>query len=456
MRILWGPELGPQLADIFRHTLESGERYISPRFTEQRADLGEEKSYDWEAQRLTLPNGKCGVVCYFSDTTEQYAQETALREAKEAAEAANASKDRFLAVLSHELRTPLTPVLMVAGALEHDPDLRPDVREDIVMIKRNVELETKLIDDLLDLSRITSGKAGLKSESVDLNETVRQVCGICQPQLIENQVQLKLEFGKDVCLIPGDPARLQQVLWNVLKNAIKFTPAQGIVRVSTERLSPDRCEVRVEDKGIGIPPDILPRIFNAFEQGEAHITRQFGGLGLGLAISRALVELHGGAIRAESAGQGQGATFVIELPGQAGPIAAETPSGNAADARDAKRIRLLLVEDHADTARALARFLRAAGLAVVTAGDVASALAAAEREPFDLIVSDLGLPDGDGYEIMRAIRARRVVPGIAMSGYGMDEDIRRSREAGFTEHLVKPLDVPQLIDAIHRVTETRQ
>ena len=452
--LLWGPELGPQIAEIFRHTLETGERYKSPRFTHERYDLGKEKSYDWETQRITLPNGKCGVVCYFTDTTERYAQEKALHEAKEAAEAANQSKDRFLAVLSHELRTPLTPVLMVAGELERDPGLRLDVREDIVMIKRNVELEIKLIDDLLDLSRITSGKVMLKIESVDLNEAVRQVCGICQPQLAEHQVNLKMDLDPKVSTISADPARLQQVLWNVVKNAIKFTPAAGTVRVSTARLDPERCEVRVKDSGIGIPPDVLPLIFNAFEQGDTRITKQFGGLGLGLAISRALIGLHGGTIRAESEGQGRGATFIVELPGNAAHRGAEAPAVHSAGGPDAKRLRLLLVEDHADTARALARFLSAAGMVVVTANDVASAIASAEREPFDLVLSDLGLPDGDGYQIMRAILSRRVIPGIAMSGYGMDEDIRRSREAGFTEHLVKPVAVPLLIAAIRRVTAT--
>jgi CheY-like chemotaxis protein/two-component sensor histidine kinase len=344
---------------------------------------------------------------------------------------------------------------MVAGALEHDPDLRPDVREDIAMIKRNVELETKLIDDLLDLSRITTGKVELAPESVDLNELVRQVCGICEPQLIAAQVKLELELDSDVCSISADPARLQQVLWNLLKNAIKFTPANGVVRVTTGRRDAGHCEVRVQDNGIGIPPDVLPRVFNAFEQGDARITRQFGGLGLGLAISRALVELHGGTIRAESEGHGKGATFIVELPGKAISPTCEAPATEAKGGPVGKQIRLLLVEDHADTARALARFLRAAGMTVVSAGDVASALAAMERETFDLVVSDLGLPDGDGYELMQAIRAKRIVPGIAMSGYGMDEDIRRTQEAGFTEHLIKPVAVPKLIAAIHRVTETR-
>ncbi len=388
-----------------------------------------------------------------TDITERQRGETALLEAKQAAETANQSKDRFLAVLSHELRTPLTPVLMAVGSLEHDPDLRPEVREDLAMIKRNVELETKLIDDLLDLSRITSGKVELKSEAVALNEAVRNACGICRPQFVERNVRLETDLDDAVCSIAADPARLQQILWNVLKNAVKFTPEGGVVHVSTARLPGQRCEVRVRDSGIGIPPEVLPRIFHAFEQGDTHITRQFGGLGLGLAISHALVGLHGGTIRAESAGQGQGSTFIVELPGHS-TLPAGTPAIAApAASHDLARLRVLLVEDHADTARTLARLLRASGLEIVAAGDVASALHAAEQEPFDVLVSDLGLPDGDGYEIMRAVRARRVIPGIAMSGYGMEEDMLKSRQAGFSEHLVKPIDLPQLTAAIRRVTD---
>lgn len=451
MRILWGPELGPQLADIFRHTLETGERYISPRFTHERYDLGQQRSYDWETQRLTLPNGKFGVVCYFTDTTEQRAQEEALRCAKEVAELANESKDRFLAVLSHELRTPLTPVLLALNALQHAPGLRPEVREDLAMIKRNVELETRLIDDLLDLSRITSGKVELKSEAVDLNEAVRQVCGICDQQLQDKDVRLETALGADVGSIPADPTRLQQILWNVLKNAVKFTPTQGTVRVRTTRLGPDRCELCVEDSGIGIPPEVLPRIFDAFEQGEAQITRQFGGLGLGLAITRALVERHGGNIRAESAGSGLGATFVIELPGQAPPPVVATPLEEAKKPDPEGQLRVLLVEDHADTARTLGRLLRRAGFDVIPASDITGAIAAVEQEAPDLLVSDLGLPDGTGHELMREVRAKYSVPGIALSGYGMEEDIRRSHESGFTEHLVKPVSVTELIAAIRRV-----
>ena len=377
-----------------------------------------------------------------------------LQNLKDVAVTANQTKDRFLAVLSHELRTPLTPVLMAVAALEHDPSLHKDVREDLTMIRRNIELETKLIDDLLDLRRITSGKVALHTESMDLNEAVRHVCEICRSHFQEQNVRLEIQLGEDVCHITADRARLQQVLWNVIKNAVKFTPEGGTVRVASVRVGPGRCAVRVQDSGIGITPEVLPRIFTAFEQGDAHITHQFGGLGLGLAIASALIELHGGTIRAESEGLGKGATFTIELPGHAPqPASNGTACAAPADSTTPLALRLLLVEDHADTARTLSRLLRGKGFEVTTATDVASGIAASEREPFDVVVSDLGLPDGSGYDVMRAIRARRVIPGIAMSGYGMEEDLRRSHEAGFTEHLVKPINLVHLIAAIRRVRD---
>ena len=454
IQILWGPEVGDRIAGIFRHTLETGERYSSPAFTERRQDLGVEQSYDWETQRVTLPDGRHGVVCYFTDITERRRAEEALEAAMQAAEAANRSKDRFLAVLSHELRTPLTPVLMAVAALEHDPDLRRDVREDMTMIKRNIELEVKFIDDLLDVSRIASGKVPLKLEPLDLNGTVREVCADHRAQLLEQDVRLELELAGDVGVLVADATRLRQVISNVFRNAVKFTPAQGTIRVASARLSPDRCEVRVRDSGIGIPPETLPHIFEAFEQGDARVTRQFGGLGLGLTIAKALVEQHGGSIRAESAGAGQGATFIIELPGEH-PVVAAVAQPAVPEAGEPARLRLLIVEDHADTARALSRLLAKAGFVVSVAGNVASALALAGRETFDLLISDLGLPDGTGCDVMAGLQKVQPLPGIAMSGYGMEEDVSKSREAGFHEHLVKPVEVPQLIAAIRRVMEPK-
>jgi CheY-like chemotaxis protein len=235
---------------------------------------------------------------------------------------------------------------------------------------------------------------------------------------------------------------------------VKFTPAQGNIRVTSARLSPERCEVRVRDSGIGIPPEVLPHIFEAFEQGDARVTRQFGGLGLGLTIAKALVEQHGGSIRAESAGAGQGATFIIELPGDH-PALTAVAQPAVPEAEVPARLRLLIVEDHADTARALQRLLGKAGFVVSTAGKVAEALALAGREKFDLLISDLGLPDGTGYDVMAGLQKVQPLPGIAMSGYGMDEDVSKTREAGFSEHLVKPVEVTQLIAAIRRVVESQ-
>jgi PAS domain S-box-containing protein len=400
---------------------------------------------DWEG-RVT------GAVNMLMDITERKLTEMLLRDAKDAAELANQSKDRFLAVLSHELRTPLTPVLLTVAALEHDTDLPPEVHGDLMMIKRNIELETKLIDDLLDLSRITSGKLTLDIEVVDLNEIVRQVCTICTPQLHEQGVFLEVELDEDVGMVSADPARLQQVLWNVLKNAIKFTPAKGTIQVSTERRDDGYCEVRVVDHGIGIPAERLPHVFNAFEQGGTNITRQFGGLGLGLAICKAVMDLHHGAIRAESAGAGQGATFIVELPSKSMTTTAKIRLTAPPERVALPQLRLLLVEDHADTASILCRQLGKAGLTVVHAADVKSAIKLVERESFDLLVTDLGLPDGSGYDIMRHVRKTQDIPGIVMSGYGMVEDMQRSDEAGFAEHLVKPLDLRELIAAIRRVS----
>ena len=401
---------------------------------------------EWEHRLIAFGTHVASVIL------ERERASRALREAKDTAEAANRSKDRFLAVLSHELRTPLTPVLMAVAALEQDLTLDPEVREDVAMMKRNIELETKLIDDLLDLSRITSGKLLLHIQPVDLDQLVRHVCEICQAQLAEQRVRLELDLQAQGGLVAADAARLQQVLWNVLKNAVKFTSQQGAVRVSTARVDEHRFAVQVHDQGIGIAPDVLPRIFDAFEQGDSRITRQFGGLGLGLAISKALVDLHRGAIRAESPGIGQGATFTIELP-VAAPASHSPATATPEQPREKAGLHLLLVEDNQDTARTLARLLRHAGFAVTTASNIAGARAASDHESFDLLVSDLGLPDGTGYDVMRAIRKKCDCPGIAMSGYGMEEDQLRSREAGFSEHLVKPIDVPQLLAAIRRVTQ---
>ena len=401
---------------------------------------------------LKDPKGRIiGASKIARDITERKKRERDLQEAKDAAEAANRSKDKFLAVLSHELRTPLTPVLMTVAVREKDPNLPPALRADMAMIRRNVELETKLIDDLLDLSRITSGKLNLRLESADLNAMVRQAWDMCRSQIQEKGIRLRTELDPTIARVAADSSRLQQVLWNVLKNAAKFTPEGGSVSVRTSVASEGRMRVEVRDTGAGIAPEMLPKIFDAFEQGDSRVAGQFGGLGLGLAISKVLVELHRGSIRVESAGIGEGCTVTIEIPAassaKSDPIALTSSGGE----RPTEPLRLLLVEDHTDTALMLGRLLEASGYRVKTASTVSEALELVEREPFDVLVSDLGLPDATGFELMRKIGERHTLKGIAMSGYGMDEDIRKSLEAGFSEHLVKPVDILTLERAILRL-----
>jgi CheY-like chemotaxis protein len=254
--------------------------------------------------------------------------------------------------------------------------------------------------------------------------------------------------------VDADPARLQQVLWNLLRNAGKFTPAGGCVSIRT-RNEDARLVVEVADTGQGIAADVLPRVFEPFEQGTDEVTRRHGGMGLGLAIAKAVVDLHGGAIRAASEGEGKGATFTVALSLRAAAPTIATPDNAEPTVSSARPLRLLLVEDHADTAKMLARLLRLDGLDVQWAGTVAGAVELASAESFDVVVSDLGLPDGSGHDLMRRLLHDGPVRGIAMSGYGMEDDLRQSREAGFVEHLVKPVNLPQLREAIRRVASTK-
>ncbi|HEY7214016.1 MAG TPA: MASE1 domain-containing protein [Thermoanaerobaculia bacterium] len=371
--------------------------------------------------------------------------------------AANEAKDRFLASLSHELRTPLTPVLAVVSALEGDARVHPDLRRPLDVVRRNVELEARLIDDLLDLTRIVRGKLELHPEVTDARVVVEHTIEICcgaeaaPPRVVT-------DLAAEDHRIWADPSRLTQVMWNLINNAVKFTPADGTITVRSQR-EDGHLLLQVADTGIGIEPQVLPHVFGAFEQGRARSPRGGGGLGLGLAISKAIVELHGGRLTAESRGRGQGSTFTVSLPASlpkvdhdtgaievAGePVAAPHPVGVP--------LHILLVEDHADTAEAMAELLSMLGYRVTAASNLAEARAAAKAERFDLLVSDLGLPDGSGLDLMRDLARRNgdVLPGIALSGYGMEEDVRQSLEAGFRKHLTKPVTLQSLEAAIREV-----
>ena len=375
-----------------------------------------------------------------------------VREARDLAEAANRAKDHFLAVLSHELRTPLTPVLTAIQTMEADPHLAVEFREPVQMIRRNVQLEVKLIDDLLDLTRVSRGKLELNLQPTDAHESIRQVLAIVSSDLRGKRLAISTDLSASASTVQADPARLQQILWNLLKNAVKFTPEGGRITVRTRTTPAGQFEAAVSDTGIGIDAEILPRVFDAFEQGGKGITRQFGGLGLGLAISRALAEQHGGHLSAASEGPGQGATFLLSLPvvAKSAEPSEEGPDGKGA--RDVlSECRILLVDDHVDTARAMGRLLKRWGCDVQTADSVASALKAADALKFDVLISDIGLPDGSGLDLIRQLKSRYPVKGIAVSGFGMEEDLNSSRSAGFSEHLVKPVDLGQLEMTLRKV-----
>ncbi|HEV8578768.1 MAG TPA: MASE1 domain-containing protein [Thermoanaerobaculia bacterium] len=372
------------------------------------------------------------------------------------AQAASEAKDRFLASLSHELRTPLTPVLAVVSALEGDERVHPNLRRPLDLVRRNVELEARLIDDLLDLTRIVRGKLELRPEVIDARRVIEHTVEICCRGETAGGLWVVTDLAAEDHRIWADPSRLTQVLWNLLSNAVKFTPAGGTITVRSWNEG-DRLVLQVSDTGVGIDPGALPQVFDAFEQGRARSPRGVGGLGLGLAISKAIVELHGGRLTAESRGRGQGATFTVSLPSSLPRVDQETGEIEIAGEPVATPepapgpLRILLVEDHADTAEAMAELLSLLGYQVTTASTVAEGLAVASAEKFDLMLSDLGLPDGSGLDLMRELASRNGLPGIALSGYGMEDDVRESLEAGFRKHLTKPVTLQQLESAIREV-----
>jgi len=362
------------------------------------------------------------------------------------------AKDHFIAVLGHELRNPLSPVLIIASVLRQDPRFDADTREQLEIICRNAELAARLIDDLLDVTRIKRGKVELDRRPIDLCTIIRQVIDDCMPDIKVRKLELGVDLGPGPYPVNADAGRLQQVFWNLLKNAIKFTPSGGRVGIRCHRVGDGTVIVEVKDSGQGVEPDMLPRLFNAFEQGGRHITRQFGGLGLGLAISKAIAEMHGGTLTGHSEGKDKGATFTVQLPllpAQDAVAAAVATSEAPSPAVATRPLRILLVEDHGDTARIMSRVLSAQGHDVQIAVDVATATALALEKPFDLMLSDMGLPDGSGLDLMRALRGKGInLPSIALSGYGQEKDIEASRKAGFVAHLVKPVNLSKLKDEI--------
>jgi PAS domain S-box-containing protein len=387
------------------------------------------------------------------DVTAAKTAAIALEKAKQQAEDANRAKDQFLAMLSHELRTPLTPVLMTITQLRRDPNLSDEILRDLEMLQRNVELEALLIDDLLDLTRIAHGKLELHSDAVNVHTCIEHALAITGADLTAKKLTVirRLDAPEHHCW--ADAARLQQVFWNLINNAVKFTPAEGTLEVSTRNEPGHQIVVEVKDSGIGIDPAVQPRIFDAFEQGGPLVTSRFGGLGLGLAVCKRIVDLHQGSISVRSAGPNKGATFTVALRAMETSLL-DGPVYYVQDlsARNA-RASVLLVEDHADTARVLTRLLERNGYEIAHANSISGAEELAGQRHFDVLISDLGLPDGSGLDLMRRLRQRHSLTGIALSGYGMDEDRAASRAAGFAEHFTKPVDSERLLNAVSRLLQ---
>lgn len=471
-----------------------------------------------------------GVLCLVEDSTAPVVLRQELINA-------NASKDQFLAQLSHELRNPLSPVITMVAELESMAEELPATRQPLEIIRRNVELEARLIDDLLDVTRISSGKLQLNRSVTDVHRTLRLALEICQRDIDDKGIRVRLVLDAPEHHAFADPARLQQVFWNLLKNAVKFTPQGKRITVRSTNLlagagnaRSDKAQqnpavtgardkplgrragdtlavfggnssepeelagqpasagataasgsippagnqhgclrIEVIDEGIGIEPQNLTRIFNAFDQGQSSITQRFGGLGLGLAISKAMVEAHGGSVGVRSEGTDQGAAFTVELETCPGPVndpfkpattvpglePARSPGrqGMVADGpNDLAAQRVLLIDDHIDTCLGMQRLLKRRGYEVVTAHSVAEGLSQHEAHaPFDLVISDLGLPDGTGFELMSELRRRGGPPGVALSGFGMESDIGKSHAAGFSEHLIKPVAIDRLDEVMRRL-----
>ena len=383
------------------------------------------------------------------------------RRAKDVAETANRAKDEFLAAVSHELRTPLNPALLIASENASDVSLDTKIRNDFATIARSIALESRLIDDLLDLSRVVTGKHAMEMQPVDVHQALAAAEETVRHDFAAKAITVKKILATSPSIVLGDPLRLQQIFWNIFRNAAKFAPPASVIKVET-RTTAQEIHVSISDEGIGMTDDQISHVFERFWQGphsKGGPSPQFGGLGLGLPISRRLVEAHSGTIRAVSPGPNGGTTFVVKLPlaraSQLPLAVAEAATTNTGLSHDKGAKRVLLVEDHQPTRLAVQRLLERRNYSVVTAGSAAEARAVFADQPFDLLICDIGLPDATGCDLMRDLKQIRDIPGIAVTGYGAERDVEESLRAGFSAHIMKPMTVKALADALNRVQTQR-
>jgi len=435
MRVIWPEPLATELIGRFRHTLETGEPYVSD-LVARRADLDAVETYTWQLQRITMPDGRRAVVCFYYDTTRLRQVEQELREADQA-------KDEFLATLAHELRNPLAPIRNSLHLLRQADRSAGSARVHD-MLERQVSHLVRLVDDLMEVSRITRGQFELRRQRMDLAEAVQSALETSRPLIDAAGHTLNLSLSPEPLPLDADAVRLAQLLANLLNNAAKYTDAGGHIWLSTGREG-DQAWVSVRDNGTGIPAEQLARVFDLFMQADNSQQRAQGGLGIGLTLAQRIAQMHGGSVRAHSEGPGRGSEFVVRLPLAASPALAG--AGAARSAPVLAPLRILVVDDNQDSADSLGLLLQSLGAEAHAVYDGPSALDALGRERPALVFLDIGLPGMDGYEV--AARMRRTQEGrqaklVALSGWAQQDDLRRSQAAGFDRHLVKPVDLGTL------------
>ena len=445
------PELLPKVLERWRASIETGEPF------EMEFPLkGADGVFRWFLTRVNpLRDSHGRIVRWFGTNTDVDGQRRTAEELREA----NRLKDEFLATVSHELRTPLTAILGWAHMLRVNRFDEKSTANALGTIERNARAQSQLIDDLLDVSRIITGNLRLDVRQVEPGSFIEAAVEALRPAAAAKDVRIQKVMDTGLVSVTGDPARLQQVVWNLLSNAIKFTPKGGRVQVRLERIN-SHIEIAVSDTGAGIAPEFLPHVFERFRQADQKTTRQHGGLGLGLAIVRHLVELHGGTVEADSPGEGQGATFVVKLPlvpvyqqdnpgGRIHPAARDVlPPYECPERLDG--LKVLVVDDEADARELFKVGIGQCGAEVVTAGSAREALAALEETRPDLLISDIGMPGEDGYELIGKVRALPAgrggkTPAIALTAYARTEDRLRALRAGYQMHVSKPVELAELV-----------
>ncbi len=447
------PEILPRVLERWRVSLTTGEPF-EMEFPLKGAD-GAFRSF---LTRVTpLRDGQGRVLRWFGTNTDVEELRQALRQAEEASR----TKDEFLATLSHELRTPLTAILGWARMLSSGKLDNANTTRALETIERNAKAQSQLIEEILDVSRVITGKLRLEVQPVDLTAVIESSIDAVLPAADAKGIRIQRVLDAGASMVSGDPARLQQIIWNLLSNAIKFTPKDGRVLVKLERVN-SQVEIIVSDNGLGIRPDILPYIFERFRQADSSTTRAHGGLGLGLAIVRHLVEMHGGTVEVESRGEGHGATFTVKLPlvavrrstrdaERVHPTASRGAPFNGPP--ELEGLRLLVVDDEEDTRTLLKAVLERCGAQVVAVSSASEAIAALKQSQPDVLISDLGMPEEDGYSLIKKVRALSAedggrTPAAALTAYARVEDRMKVLRSGFQIHLPKPVEPAELIAVV--------